>query len=203
MKNTHTTILATTLFVSFIFSNVFAQEETLIIPQKREEIKQKIEEKKGALQVQIEQKREEIKEQIDSVPEEQKTKLQILAQERVLKVLTHIFEQFEATVVKFDGIILRIENRIAKLENENIDVSQTKELLAVSKTKLQETTTLIAATKIELETLISSEISKDQIKTSVTLCKESLKEVKASLIEVIDSLKLFGDLSAESIFIEE
>jgi hypothetical protein len=183
-------------------SFVYAQEETLIIPQKREEIKQKIEEKKSILQTQIVQKREEVKEQINSFPKEQKTKLQILAQERVLKAVTHIFEQFEATIVKFDGIILRVENRIAKLENEGVDATKTKELLEVSRVKLQETTALVAANKLELGALIATEISKDQIKTSVTLCKESLKEVKMSLIEVIDSLKLLGDVSSDSIFIE-
>jgi len=198
MKSMYSILIGILASVSF----VYAQEETLIIPQKREEIKQKIEEKKSILQTQIVQKREEVKEQINSFPKEQKTKLQILAQERVLKAVTHIFEQFEATIVKFDGIILRVENRIAKLENEGVDATKTKELLEVSRVKLQETTALVAANKLELGALIATEISKDQIKTSVTLCKESLKEVKMSLIEVIDSLKLLGDVSSDSIFIE-
>jgi hypothetical protein len=180
-----------------------AQEENLTIPQKHEEIKQKIEEKINNLQTQIEEKRVEIKEQIRSTQEDQQTKLQILAQERVSKIITQIFEQFEAMIVKFDGIILRVENRISKLDEENIDTTQSKELLLESKEKLEEATALIAATKLELQTMLLSEISKEQIKTSIVLCKDSLKEVKQSLVHVINSIKIVGDLSLDTVFIEE
>ena len=199
MKHAHTIIFFFCILPIF----AYAQEENLAIPQKREEIKQKIEEKTDNLQLQIQEKRIEVKEQISLVKEDQQAKLQILAQERVSKIITQIFEQFEAMIVKFDGIILRLENRILKLEEENIDTTQSKELLAQAKLKLEEATTLIAATKLEIQTALLDDISKEQIKTSVVLCKDSLKNVKHALIEVINSLKMIGDLSLDTIFIEE
>lgn len=192
-----------TLCGIFLLTNFVYAEENTFIPQKREEIQQKIAEKKIELQFQIELKREEIQQKIESLPKEDKRTLQFFAKERVSKAISHIFEQFEAVIVKFDGIVFRIENRIIKLEKEGVNVEKPKEMLVASKIKVQESATLVAATKIELQALILGEVSKDQIKTSIELCKKSLEDTKQSLIEVVESLKILGDISSDTLFIEE
>jgi hypothetical protein len=191
------------LIISLLYiTPVFAQEQDLQILQTREEIREKILFKNSELQEKIELKRIEIKQKIEAISEEQKIKTNILIQERVLKIIIQVFEQLEAMIVKFDGIVIRIENRIAKLDAEDIDTSNTKELLIESKTKIEEATVLIAATKLELESRISTEISKEEIKASIELCKNILEETRLSLIKVVRSLKLLGEFSTDSILIE-
>ncbi|MEN9921444.1 MAG: hypothetical protein RLZZ517_422 [Candidatus Parcubacteria bacterium] len=187
-----------------MFSFVSAEEQKLSLPQNREEIKQKIEEKKSEVQNKIEEKRAEIKGQIQQVAEEQKTEVQIFAQERILKILQQIFEKFDAVLVKFDGISERIDIRISKNEENGLDMTKQKELLAAAKENILQSTALVAATKIELDTLIkSATFSKEQIKKSVDVCKESLKTTQKSLVDVIESLKLVGDISSDNLIFEE
>lgn len=185
----------------FLVTPVFA-EEALTIPQKRDEIKQKIEEKKFELQDEIKEKQVEIKNKIASSSEEQKIKLQIFAQERVLNILVQIFEQFEAVLVKFDGIVIRIDARITKLDESNFDTTEQKELLKIAKQNIQDSTALVAATKLELQSLVTDEISKNQIKSSIQACKDSLKKSHQSLVDVVESLKKYPQDEQNPITIE-
>jgi len=179
---------------------VFAQEIDAPLPllQKREEIKQHIEQKQIELHPQIQEKRQEIQNQVETEGE-QKTKLQILAQERVLKIVSLVFEQLEAVLVKFDGIVVRIEARIAKLNEQGTSTTKTEQLLLEAKTQIEDSTALIAATKIELQTSIMTETSKEDIKKSIEACKTSLKETQQVLIDVIVSLKNLGNSDEELI----
>lgn len=176
-----------TLF--FAFSPfVFAQEqEVLVIPQKQEEIKKHIEEKRTALQSQIQEKQEEIQEQIRATSS--KPSFEFFTQERTLKIISRIFEQFEAVLVKFDGIIIRIEARITKLNEQGISTLPIEELLLETKIQIKDSTALIIASKIELEKAIATEISKEEIKNTIEICKTSLKNTQTSLINVIVLLK--------------
>lgn len=182
---------AIVLIISLLYvTPLFAQEQNVQILQTREEIRQKISEKNLELQVQILEKQAEIKTQINSfASENQKTKLQIFAQERILKTLTKIFDRYEAVLIKFDGIVARIDTRIAKLEETNINTDSQKQLLALAKQNIQDSTVLLAATKLELENLIKAEVSKEQIKMSIELCKTSLKATHQSLLAVIATFK--------------
>lgn len=193
------TILPLALFL-LIGTSVYAQETsvtTATFPQKREEIKQRIEEKKNELQPLIEKKREEIKKQISEDQGEIKTKLQFFAQDRVSKVLIQIFERFEAVIIKFDGVVLRLENRITKLDEQNIDTTIPKELLLEAKTDIAQAIALITASKIELQKTLTQETSKEELKKTIEVCKTSLKEVQSSLIAVVISLKNLGETEDE------
>ena len=181
-------IFAVLFFASYSFVN--AQESTISIPQKRVEIQQKIDEKKLILESQIQQKRLEIKEKIDALTPEQKPQFQIFAQEKTLKVISQIFERFEAVLVKFDGIILRTEAKITVLEEAGQDTLIAKELLETAKQDLASSTVLIAASKLELQDSVSKGITKDQIKIIVDLCKESLKNTQQTLMLVVENLKI-------------
>ncbi len=185
------TVIAAVLLLG-LGTTVFAQEttkSTSTIPQKREEIKEKIEQKKMELQPQIEEKRQAIKEQILDKKSEKGTQLQILAQDRVSKILSHIFERFEAVLVKFDGIVLRINNRITKLQEQGVDVTESKRLLEEAIEHIEESASLIAASKIELQETLTTPTSKEDIKTTIEICKTSLKKTQQALVAVIGSLK--------------
>ncbi len=171
---------------------VFALETsttTQAIPQKREEIKQRIEEKRMELQSQIQEKREEVKKQILEKKSDVKTRLQILAQDRVSKILLQIFERFEAVLVKFDGIVLRIETRITKLNEQDISTTESQELLILAKKQIEDSNALIAASKIELKAAVTTETSREDIRNTIEICKTSLKKSQDALIAVIASLK--------------
>ncbi len=179
----------------FVFFSIpaFAQEQattTINFPQKIDEIKQHIEEKKIEFNFEIEQKRLEIKQQIElSNSLENETRLSILSHERVLKAVINVFELFDAVLVKFDGIITRIDARMSKLSEDNIDTLESEKLLDIAKEKLKESIILITSSKIELELAMEGNISKEEIKNIINSCKTSLKVTQSSLADVIDSLK--------------
>lgn len=192
------------LIFSLLTSFAFAQEQAKplsSLPQKKEEIKLHIDGKKEELKIQIEEKRVEIKNQFDLQKNGTTTRLQFFAQERVTKIVSLIFQQFEAVLVKFDGITLRLQARIQKLNDQGISTTVSETLLLNAQSKIQESTTLIVATKLELESAIAGEISKEQIKNSIDACKTSLKETQEALIDVINSLKQL-DGSEEDLFAE-
>jgi hypothetical protein len=188
--------------ILFVFETpVFAEESTSTplyrLPQNRQEIKQKIEEKKIKLETRIQDKQQEIKSFIEEKKEGQKTKLDIFTQQRVATILANIFERFDAVLVKFDGVVTRIESRITKLKEENVDTSASEKLLTQAKTKIEDATTLIAASKIELQTAITTQTSKQDIKDTLKICKTSLGETQQALISVITSLKGLSDVNDE------
>lgn len=197
-------IFYTVLFFAFS-TPVFAQQQstsTISFPQKTQEIKQHIEEKKIDLSLEIQQKRQEIKSHIESGNLENKSKLQILSQERVFKIVTNVFELFEAVLVKFDGITTRIDLRISKLKEGGVNTEESENLLMIAKQKIKESTTLITASKIELQEAIKNEITKETIKSITDSCKNSLKETQNSLINVITSLKSSDLIDSETISVE-
>lgn len=185
-----TSILYITIFLA-VSTTVYAQEDSVVldIPQNKEEIQEKIESKAENIQSIISQKQEEVQVLIEEVPEEQKTKLIPTAQERVLKIITIVFERFGAFIVRYDSIVVRLENRILSIEQQGDSVEVPRELLEKAKLNLLESTALIIATKTELEKAISSETSLEAIRTSINLCRQSLQNTHTSLIEVITSIK--------------
>lgn len=160
--------------------------------QRRDEIKAHFEEQKIKLGSKVEEKRQEIKKRLEERKIDSKTRLEEGSKERILKITNHIFDKSEAFLVKFDGIVDRIEERITKLKDSGADTSEAENLLDQAKVKIEDTTTLLVATKLELQNSIDTETSKEEIKITIQDIKTSMKETHASLVKVIESLKNLG-----------
>lgn len=195
------TILSFALFL-ILGTTVFAQETSLTIdalPQNRQEIKERITQKNIELQSQIEQKRLEIKEQNQKKEITTKVQLQIVAQDRVSKIVSQIYEKLEAILVKFDGITIRIEARIQKLKDKGMNTENAEALLTISKVNIEDTTTLIAASEFEIQNSLETKTSVEVIKSAIEECKISLKTIQSGLVEVVSSLKILGDTEELSV----
>jgi hypothetical protein len=173
------------LFLGLV-STTNAQESQIQIPQSKEEIQLRLETKKQTLQTQITQKRQEIKDALagssDSI------KLPITAQERVSKATAIIFDRLEAFIIRYDGLIQRLETRISNTPESDTKIKATQ-LLLDAKINLNESTTLILATRKEIEDSLLTKTSLEIIKTNVEICRASLKKTHDALLLTIRSIK--------------
>jgi len=138
------------------------------IQKEREDLRIEIKDKKAKLQIEIEKKRNNQIEQI---------------KERAIKKIT-------AAIVRLENMQARLETRIAKLDEKNIDTATAKASLMVSKQK-------IVDAKIAIENVKSIVTTIDmKVSEKVNLVKEAgkkvellLKESHKSLVEAISNLK--------------
>lgn len=181
--------MKTLIFLSVFLSitlNVYAEDSQIQIPQNKTEIEQKIVEKQAALQSQINKRQPEIRAIFDKQTDQ--TKLQITAQERISKAITIIFERMNAFVIRYDGIVQRLDVKISEMESGEAK-SQAELLVIEAKTSLLDTTALITAAQKEIEESLNTKTSLEAIRLSVELCKESLKKTHDSLVLVIQNIK--------------
>jgi hypothetical protein len=178
-----------TIFLLCISNTTFAQN----IPnnqnqsQNKIEIDQKITEKRALLQSEIDKKKAEVRTLIESKKQDNVSAIQVLARERILKAIEVLFERMEAFIVRYDKIITRLENRISTMNPESQTEAQA--LLAVAKSNLNDSITLISATKSELTNTLQTQTAPETIRMIISISTESLKKTHESLIDVIRSLK--------------
>ncbi len=189
-------------FFLFPLSFVFAEDSSVTIPKTVEEIKQAVSEKKVKFKTEIEQKsliiREDFLNNIDK-----KAEIQIFTQQKLAQNTSEVFEKFEAVLVKFQGISDRIDVRIQKLEEKGVNTTKQKELLLIAKQNIAQSFVLISAIRSEIEpNIVMTPISKEYIQKYIFDVKENLKNTQKSLVDVIVSLKVAGDISSESIIFE-
>jgi len=178
-----------------LFGVASAQEATSSLeqfPQTKEEIHTYFDARSSEFSVQVEEKQKEIRAQFEIQKEVNPG--QVILQDKLGKILSRIFERFEAVVVRFDGILERITARLEKLDEQNIDTSVVKKSIEEARARSAESIILISATQKELEDAVANGVSREQIRNSVTLCKESLKTTQDALTRVVEDLK---NISAE------
>ena len=194
------TVIATLLTILFVSSTSFASalimnpkvpdDKTLFQETKREEIEQRIEEKR----LEIEKKREEIRERIQIKKATQAAKLQNKNKERVRTYFGKIDMRFTATIDRLETLISRIESRLAMYEQENpdLDLSEIYSQIETAQALLLDAEADISAASANLEAILDSEDPKDAfkiIRDTVLEAKDKLVEVHSILVHVIGDIK--------------
>jgi hypothetical protein len=171
---------------------VYAQElpNSNLPVQTRDEIQEKIFQKRIELETRIQEKQIEIKNKIQQDLETQKIRLPFSAQGRVLVVLEKIFNRFDAVIVKYYGLTSRIESRIQKMKNEGVDTVKAENLLLIAKTKLDDSSSYAIASREELKKVIQQDSSKEIVQTTINQITNDLKESYDALLNVIVELKV-------------
>jgi len=143
---------------------------------------------------QYKERRMEIKTEIKEKREEVKEKLSALRQEKIRSMFGKMIVRIEATIERLSKLSEKLEDRIAKIKENNPDfntdsatkkVTEAKSILVTSKTDL-------LALKSKINTLVSADDSKiifEGIKTDLEKMKNKLKEVHRLLIEAVKSVK--------------
>ena len=163
------------------------------VETKREIIKSEPEQKRETIKEEMEAKRESIKKEVEQRRENAIGKIQ----ERLNEFVENIIERFEAAVGRLERLAERIDSRIVKMEAENIDVKNAKELLAIAKIKIETARTSISEVDLESQIISSSAatttavVKEDfqDLKAQMEKAKKDIKAAHATLVEVVKNLK--------------
>jgi hypothetical protein len=197
MKRVIVAVLLTMLFLSstsasyaLINNPKVPGDKTSFQEIKKEEIRQRIEEKR----LEIEKKKEEIKERIQIKKATQAAKLQNKNKERVRSYFGRIDSRFTATIERLEILISRIESRLAVYEqgSPDLDLTEIYTQIETAKALLLDAEADISAASANLEVVLDSEDPKDAfavIKETVLDAKDKLKEVHSILVHVIGDIK--------------
>lgn len=163
--------------------------------QKRETIKNDLESRKESLKQEMEQRKETIKNSIEERRQNIADKIEV----RTSQFVQNVIKRLNAAADRLDILMQRIESRIAKIKERNIDTSAAEELLSVAQSKISEAKTSIAAISFQPNTdsdSASASTTNDVIKEAfestrvqIELAKQNLKEAHSALVDVIKNLK--------------
>lgn len=192
----HIKILIFIAILIGIPSRINAQD--IFIPQTTYEIKQKIQEKSILLDQKINEKKEQITQSVSTST--QNIGYYILTEEERTEEINHIFDSFEALLIRFETIIARLELRISKLEQQQIDVSEAKQLLENTKSSLEESYVLVLATRKYIEENRPYSLTTDQMKHYINENKTNLKKIQQTLLATVFALKNKDIQTDDSIF---
>lgn len=180
------------LLLAMIQSEVSAQEveenqEPIIFD--RNESKAKFEERKEQIQQKVEEKRLEIKESVSQMQGERRIKLHEQAQERVFTAIDKVLSRFEAVTVRYDGLTIRIQSRIDKMNQDGLDTSSALQLFIIAQENLDNSVADIAVAREKIKNMLQEESSKETLKALVLDLKTSLRTTHVSYIETVKALK--------------
>ena len=125
-----------------IFSSLFFIAEAHETEHPHDELAQASSSTSSTSQDRVEQRQE--------MREEKRTTLQQVKQQRIINLSANISNRMEAAMTRFYNIISRLETRIEKLKQDNVDTAsastklrEASQLLAEAKTKLKDIDTLV------------------------------------------------------------
>ena len=165
--------------------------------EKRETAREKlITEKKETREAKELQKREEKDKELAERQKEREAK----KIERVKAYFEKITTRLEAAVERLTKLAERLESRAQKLATEKgVDVSKTRELLGVAKTKIADAKTTIGQIRTEVVAMFAGEteprIAFEKAKGLLETAKESVKAAHRALVLAIASLKASAGLA--------
>lgn len=146
--------------------------------------------------------REEVKEQ---KKEEMKQKLEENSIKRIRAYTEKIVNRFNTVIERFIILSNRAEDRIKKIEEGGILLTDSKVLLSKTREEMTATKTKIGEISKKIEEMIVSENPKEMFKNSKEIfndVNESIKTVHKSLVELIKSIKAGVEENGDSTKLE-
>ncbi len=150
-----------------------------------------------------EMKREEVRERQKEQLEKREERQEELAErtkERIHTFLERTLARFDAAIERLEDVADRIQSRIDKLDERDLDVSVAENLLAEARLNIGEASDAVLTAEIEIETALNSDNPREalaEIKTFFIEAREAIKDAHQSLIAVITELKQ-GTLKLEA-----
>ena len=154
-------------------------------------IKEEVEAKKETIKQNLQTKKEEIKNSVEKTRQNATNKIV----DRINQFVQNIITRYEAAINRLETLSARIDSRITKMEDKNIDVTIGKDLLAIARTKIETakiSTAGIASTTDNMifgTTTAAVKENFQAIKTQIEKAKEDIKAAHAALVDVVSSLK--------------
>jgi hypothetical protein len=119
---------------------------------------------------------------------QRQTTLQERAQARLGRLTENMERRLTFTINRLWNIIARIESRIEKIDERNIDTTLAKSTLAEAKRTLQQAEVSLTTIKSNLPNFVSSTSPQDtwsQTRNNIQLIHQDIKSAHASIREVI------------------
>lgn len=164
-----------------------------------EEVRTRVETRVNINEEAIEQrKRERLEnqeriEQAKEKMEEIKAQVQNRIHERLLNLQEMTMARFEAGINRLNILADRIESRIAKIEAEEIDMTESRELLASARIKINEASELMLKIEVDSEANYEDKTeileSFKGLQTQIQETRRAVVSAHSALIDVVVSIK--------------
>lgn len=148
----------------------------------------------GELRQNVIEKREIIREKIQERQATLAARLAEKNKERIRNFFGRMTKRFQAAINRLERLISRIESRLSKIESEdkNIDTTGIREDVDEAKDKLAEASAALSEANTSLEDILTSDNPGEtfaELRELLKGIKEQLKEVHQILVHVIGDIK--------------
>lgn len=177
-----------------IATGVNAQTTTL--PLRGDSIQRKMQDVQHMIGTKVEENRERIQlhrddiaEQVEEHRKERRIKLQEHRQDKVKNLTNRIGEHLEIVIQRFENIVERFDSRLSKMEEKNIDISDTENALDKAKESIESLKTVISGVKSNIDTILEGEFSREEIHTEIDIAKNAIKNTREMITNALNTFK--------------
>lgn len=160
--------------------------------QVREEVRNEIRQMVASTTDKIKELRDERKVQMEQKLQEIKNKYQEQRQTRIAAYMEKMINRFNAAATRLETLANRLDSHLTNLETKKVDTIEARALLVIAKTKIQvakDSIILIQPTTDSALQSIDMKAAFDSVKQIIAATQQTLKDVHAALVDVINSIK--------------
>lgn len=151
-------------------------------------LEERVEERRDEIKETVAERREQIQENIA----ERRAALASRVQERITNLAANISNRMEAAIVRLENIVTRLESRIAKLDEADVDVTAAAEALVEAQTSLDLARVTLAGIDAQVSVAVGSENPREDwqaVKAVFTETRDHIKSAHEQLRAVVALLK--------------
>jgi len=149
---------------------------------------QTVQERQRQIEAEVKQRRA----QAQAQGEERRQALQERAQERLLNLAANLSNRMEAAIRRLDNVVMRIESRIAKLNELGVETSQAEINLTVAKRDLASARATLANIDSDVAGFITSNDPRaawSRVKTIYESARQDIRSAHTNIRQVVADLK--------------
>ena len=156
---------------------VFAQDKLSLNIGNRENVQNRIEEKKASVEAKVAEKElkvAEVKEKIAS----RRAGVQARQVQHIKDIFGKILTRYETALNRFEKFFIRIDSRIAKLKAKGVDTSKAETALAAARVQYEVAKAAVADAKAKIAAIDPATSKREALKEAVTALKTAKKEIQ-------------------------
>jgi DNA anti-recombination protein RmuC len=174
--------------------------------EKREGVQIKLRAENASSTEMRKEEAEKRQEEMKQKQEERQTNLKGEMKDRLGEFLKRTVARFEAAIERLNDMANRIDSRIQKLADRDVDVATAQSLLADARISIGEASDAVLSVEVEIATALESESPREAlggVRELLVVARDAIKDAHRALVAVIVELKqgllqLEADASVDS-----
>jgi exonuclease VII small subunit len=150
----------------------------------------------------LQDRAEELREDREEKRDVRRAELSEKRKDRIRAYMERMLKRFRAAIARLSKLADRIESRIVKLEERDLDLSDAKTLLAEGRVEIVNAETGLASVMPALEEALAGNEPKEafqKVREILSAVKQDIKDAHAKLVEAIRAIKAsLPDISVDA-----